>query len=297
MAFSKNIETLNLDYITNNHKINFDISLGMAKDSAYSSEYHRKRFNDNYNIEVYESGEVNTDTYQKGYRVVANEGPISIKISNITIVNRNEDYDYALGFALDNNEPKYTSESETIPYNIERDGTMWTIPANEINEYYFDQNPNAKYQWVVKEALEKGYKPTEEEKELGMEETTEKTGLFYLTFMVFRKEKTYVPNDEVITRGITRGGNTRGGNTRGGNTRGISNTQEDSVSGRFGYGNEAKTSSKVSEYKYVENTEKYTFPIRTRIKTDSDKSDINCSQTIRGAELNTLKKQMMTVPF
>jgi hypothetical protein len=292
MAFSKNIETLNLDYITNNHKINFDISLGMAKDSAYSSEYNRKRFNDNYNIEVYESGEVNTDTYQKGYRVVANEGPISIKISNITIVNRNEDYDYALGFALDNNEPKYTSESETIPYNIERDGTLWTIPANEIKEYYFDQNPNAKYQWVVKEALEKGYKPTEEEKELGMEETTEKTGLFYLTFMVFRKEKTYVPNDEVITRGITRGGNTRGGNTRG-----ISNTQEDSVSGRFGYGNEAKTSSKVSEYKYVENTEKYTFPIRTRIKTDSDKSDINSSQTIRGAELNTLKKQMMTVPF
>ena len=78
MAFSKNIETLNLDYITNNHKINFDISFGMAKDSAYSSEYYRKRFNDNYNIELYESGEANTDTYQKGYRLVANEGPISI---------------------------------------------------------------------------------------------------------------------------------------------------------------------------------------------------------------------------
>ena len=293
MAFSKNIETLDLNYITNNHNINFDISFGKAKDSAYCvSEYDRKCFNDNYNIEVYESGEVNTDTYQKGYRVVANEGPISIKISNIKILNRNENYDYALGFALDNSEPKYKSESDTIPYNIERDGTLWTIPANENVKNYFDQNPNAKYQWVVKEALEKGYEPTKEEKELGMEETTEKTGLFYLTFMVFRKEKTYIPNDEVITRGFTRGGNTRGGNTRG-----ISNTQEESVSGRFGYGNEAKTSSKVSEYKYVENTEKYTFPIRTRIKSNSNKSDINCSQTIRGAELNTLKKEMMTVPF
>jgi len=45
----------------------------------------------------------------------------------------------------DNSLPEYTTERSTIPYNIERDGTLWTIPANDGNSYNFDQ----KSQWQI----------------------------------------------------------------------------------------------------------------------------------------------------
>tara|TARA_Y100000389_G_scaffold155765_1_gene156506 strand:+ start:2839 stop:3711 length:873 start_codon:yes stop_codon:yes gene_type:complete len=290
MTFVQNTQTINLNYTTNNHNINFDISFGIAKNSEYSYSEDRGKFNDRYNIEIYELGLANSDEYQKGYRVLANEGPIAINIKNINIISNNDNnYDYALGFALDIDEPTYLNESDIIPNNIVRDGTLWTINANKMESQYFDQNPRAKYQWNVKRALEKGYVPSVEEKELGIEETSDNTGLFYLTFMVFRKEK----KTEEITRGVTRGV-TRGA-TRG-PTRGCA-IQDESVAGRFGYGNEAKTSSVKSEYKYIMNTERYILPIRTRINSNSEISNINCSKTINGANLNALKKQTMTVPF
>lgn len=126
MTFVQNTQTLNLNYTTNNHYINFDISFGIAKNSEYScNEYARAHFNDRYNIEIYESGLPNSDEYQKGYRVVANEGPIAINIKNINIKSNNDNnYDYALGFALDNEEPTYLNESDIIPNNIDRDGNL-----------------------------------------------------------------------------------------------------------------------------------------------------------------------------
>ena len=289
--FSTNATQIPVEYTTGDYNVNFNLNFGEGKDSEiYKNENERKRFTDNYTIEVYESGE--GDNYTKGYRVVTNEGPLVIKLGNISIVGKDDyNYDYAVGFALDNNMPEYSTERSTIPYNIERDGTLWTIPANDGNSYNFDQNPNGRYQWVAKRAMDIGYEPTEEELELGMEKTSEGTGLIYLTFMVFKKPR-HVEVTRGATRGITRGA-TRGitrGATRGGD-------QMESDAARFGYGNEASTSSKKSDFEYAENTERYVLPIRLRIDKKSATSEINCSQHLKGANVNTLRRQTMTVPF
>lgn len=289
--FSNNTETVNVAYNTNNYNVSLNLNFGEGKDSEIcKNEKERKRFYENYNVEVFESGE--GENYMKGYRVITNEGPLVIKVSNISINATDDDnFNYAIGFAVDNKEPEYTTEYATIPYNIDRDGTMWTIPANDGETYNFDQNPKAKYQWVAKRAMDIGYEPTKEELELGMEKTTEHTGLIYLTFMVFKK-----PKPVEVTRGVTRGatrGVTRGatrGATRGGQ-------QMESDAARFGYGNEASSSSTKSEFEYASNTERYVLPIRLRIDKKSGKSEINCSQHLKGAEVNTLRRQTMTVPF
>lgn len=260
---------ITINYETANHAIKFDITFGEGKEDIDGiSEKERKNFTNNYDVEVFETGE--GDDYAKGYRVVANEGPLVIKLGNISIKNENYKYDYAVGFALDNEAPEYYSNYSTIPKNIVRDGTMWTVPANNNTGYNFDQNPNALYQWTTKKALDVGYKPTEEELKFGMEETSQNTGLIYLTFMVFRKFK-----PEPVTRGATRG----------------------SCAARFGYGNEANSASVKSEFEFATGTEKYVLPIRLRISDESAISNINCSQHLKGANLNALRRQTMTVPF
>jgi hypothetical protein len=285
--FSTNATQIPVEYTTGDYSVRLNLNFGEGKDSEiYKNENDRKKFSDNYTVEVYESGE--GDNYTKGYRVVTNEGPLVIKLGNISIVGKDDyNYDYAVGFAVDNSLPEYTTERSTIPYNIERDGTLWTIPANDGNSYNFDQNPNGRYQWVAKRAMDIGYEPTKEELELGMEKTSEGTGLIYLTFMVFKK-----PRHVEVTRGVTRGA-TRGatrGVTRGGD-------QMESDAARFGYGNEASTSSRKSDFEYAENTERYVLPIRLRINKKSATSEINCSQHLKGANVNTLRRQTMTVPF
>ena len=285
--FSTNATQIPVEYTTGDYSVRLNLNFGEGKDSEiYKNENDRKKFSDNYTVEVYESGE--GDNYTKGYRVVTNEGPLVIKLGNISIVGKDDyNYDYAVGFAVDNSLPEYTNERSTIPYNIERDGTLWTIPANDGNSYNFDQNPNGRYQWVAKRAMDIGYEPTKEELELGMEKTSEGTGLIYLTFMVFKK-----PRHVEVTRGVTRGA-TRGatrGVTRGGD-------QMESDAARFGYGNEASTSSRKSDFEYAENTERYVLPIRLRINKKSATSEINCSQHLKGANVNTLRRQTMTVPF
>ena len=272
------VSDIAINYATANHDIKFDITFGEGKEDIDGiSEKERKNFTTNYDIEVFETGE--GDDYAKGYRVITNEGPLVIKLGNINIKNENYKYDYAIGFALDNEAPEYYLNYSTIPNNIERDGTMWTIPANNGLGYNFDQNPNAKYQWTTKKALDEGYKPTEEELKLGMEVSSQNTGLIYLTFMVFRKFK-----PEPVTRGATRDGTTDG-TTRG------------STAARFGYGNEASSSSVKSEFEYATGTEKYVLPIRLRISDESAISNINCSRHLEGASLNALRRKTMTVPF
>ena len=285
------VTSVPIAYNTDNHNISFNLLFGEGKDSAIAkNETQRKHFLDAYDIEVYESGI--GDEYMKGYRVITNEGPIVIRIDNICMsLNNSNEYEYAIGFALDNDEPEYNDNSNTIPLNIERDGTLWTIPANTGKYYNFDQNPNGIYQWVTKKALEKDYKPTSEEVSLGMEETSENTGLIYLTFMVFHKKKIIAP--QVVSRGS--GGATRGS---GGATRGSSSQNvPESSAARFGYGNESQSASVKSEFKFVEGTEKYILPIRLRISEKSLESNINCSKTLSGANINTLRKQTMKMPF
>jgi hypothetical protein len=271
--FTSTVSNININYKTANHAIKFDIIFGEGREDTYGvSEKERKNFINNYDIEVFESGE--GDNYAKGYRVVANEGPLVIKLENIYIQNENKcenlKYDYAIGFAVDNEAPEYYFDYSTLPINIKRDGTMWTIPANNSMDYNFDQNPNARFQWITKKALEEGYKPSDEELKLGMEESSQNTGLIYLTFMVFRKFK-----PEQVTRGATRS----------------------SSAARFGYGNEAKSASVKSEFEYATGTDKYILPIRLRISDNSPICNINCSQHLEGANLNVLRRQTMTVPF
>lgn len=270
-----------INYETAKHTVKFDISFGEGKEDVDGiSEWARKSFAKNYDVEVFETGKEGSDDYAKGYRVVANENPLVIKLGNIRIKNENEyensKYEYGIGFALDNAAPEYNHNYSTIPSNIERDGTLWTIPANNGTSYNFDQNPKAKYQWMTKKALDIGYKPTAEELELGMEETSQNTGLIYLTFMVYQKLK---PEPVSTTRSIG-GGATRGGSAA-----------------RFGYGNEANSASVKSDFEYVSGTERYVLPIRLRISDDSAISNINCSKDLKAAALNALRRQTMTVPF
>jgi hypothetical protein len=288
------ISSIPVCYETAKHNVKFAISFGEGKDGeVYKIEKERKNFTKNYDVEVFESGE--GDDYSKGYRVIANDNPLVIKIGDISIQNENKEenskYEYAIGFALDNAPPEYYRDYSTIPYNIERDGTMWNVPANDGSSYNFDQNPNAKYQWMTKKALDEGYKPTEKELELGMEETSQSSGLIYLTFMVFRKLK---PDYDMPTRGITRGitrGSVGSGATRG------SSGSSGSSGARFGYGNEASSASVKTTFDYADGTERFTLPIRLRIAEGSETSNINCSQHLKGASLNTLRRQTMTVPF
>jgi hypothetical protein len=171
---------------------------------------------------------------------------------------------------------------------------MWTIPANTGTSHNLDQNPNAKYQWMARRSMEEGYKPTAEELELGMEETSQNTGLVYMTFMVFRKLKA-VP-EYSTSRGGGGSGTTRG-LRGGGDDSGGSSGSSGSVGARFGYGNTASSSSVKSTYEYSAGTEKYVMPIRLRINNNSAKSNTNCSQHLRGANINALRRQTMTVPF
>jgi hypothetical protein len=90
--------------------------------------------------------------------------------------------------------------------------------------------------------------------------------------MVFQKLK---PVYSSTTRGATRG----------------------SSGARFGYGNEASSSSVKSEFEYAEGTEKIVMPIRLRINNETARSNTNCSQHLKGASINALRRQMMTVPF
>lgn len=286
--FKETVNQIDINYETNNNNVNFKLKFGKGKDSyVVKNAKERTNYTEQYNIEVYE------DNDNKGYRILCDDSPLVIDISNINIKGKAE-YEYALGFAVDNQEPEYYSENSITPHNIERDGTMWSLPSNDYNNYKFDQNPNGEYQWQTKKACEIGYKPSEEEKELGLEETTEKTGVIYITFMLMYKEKEIYESDNY--RGTTRGITRSGGTTRGGGLRGW-DRQEDSVAGRFGYGSAATTSSKKSEFKYLPNTERYVLPVRVRINSNSIETNTNCSQNLKGANVNELKRKTMVVPF
>lgn len=249
-----------------------------------------KQLSKSYEIETLETDDT------ESYYVIAEEGPIVIKIENPDIYSRyNNNYDYALGFAVDFDEPDYLEDSHITPFNIERDGVMWSIPIQEPwkpNSSVFYQNGKAKYEWTTSRSKAMGEELTEDDKELGIEETSENTGMMYLTFMVLSKEKEVVQEKE-ITRS---GGATRsiGGGMRGSVSRSIG---EGSVAGRVGYGNSASTPSVASTFKYAKHTKRLVIPVRIRISKDSALSDVNCSKTLVGAENNMKRKELVVAPF
>jgi len=290
---SYNAYDTNVVFTTDKINVGFTLSFGKGNDSAvYKNESDLKQIIKSYDIESIETED------NVSYYVIADEGPIVIKIENLDIYSRyNNNCDYALGFAVDFDEPEYFEDSNITPFNIDRDGVMWSIPVQESsrpnNSSVFYQNGKAKYQWTTSRAKAMGEELTEDEKELGVEKTSETTGMMYLTFMVFSKEKEVAQEQEITrsaTRSISRGA-TRG--TSGGATRGIG----DSVAGRVGYGNSASTSSVASTFKYAKNTSRLVIPVRIRISKDSGVSDVNCSKTLRGAEINMERKKIVVAPF
>ena len=261
--------------------MNFNITFGKGKDSlVYTNEWDLKEFTKKYEVETIENEET------KCYYVIAEEGPFVIKIHNLNIESEyNNNNDYALGFALDFEEPEYFDEDNYTPFNIDRDGIMWSIPVdkNEKNNVFY-QNAKAKYQWTASRSKNMGEELTEDEKKLGIEKTSETVGLIYLSIMILSKEKQVVQERE-----ITRSSNTRSG----GVSRGISN----SVAARVGYGHSATSSSVASTFKHSKNTKRLVIPIRFRISKDSDVTDMNCSKTLDGAKVNMERKKITIAPF
>lgn len=267
-------------YTTDTLDVSFDISFGKGKDAlVYTNERELKEFNNKYQVETIDNDD------SKCYYVIAEEGPLLIKIDNLNINSRyNKDkYDYAIGFAVDFEEPEYFSEEHYTPFNIERDGVMWSIPVKEDCtpcERTFYQNAKAKYQWNTARAKDIGVELTEDENELGIEKTSETTGLLYMTFMILSKEKEVV-QERVITRGS-----------------GVSRSAiTNSVAGRVGYGHSASSSSTKSTFTYAKYTSRQVIPVRIRISKDSDVSDMNCSKTLKGAEVNMERKKVVAAPF
>jgi hypothetical protein len=283
----------NVVFTTDNINVSFNISFGKGKDAlVYKDEKDLKEFTKKYEVDTVETDDA------KAYYVIADEGPLLIKIDNLDINHKynNGKYDYALGFAVDFEEPEYFGDEHYTPFNIDRDGVMWSIPVNKeswkgTNSYEntFYQNGKAKYQWTTSRAKNMDQELTEDEKELGIEKTSDTTGLLYITFMVLCKKKEIVQE-----KGVIRNCNTR---CSSGVSRSITRCNKDSVAGRVGYGHSASSSSTTSTFKYAEYTSKRIIPIRIRISKNSDVSDMNCSKTLNGAAVNMERKKIVVAPF
>ena len=279
----------NVVFTTDKMNVSFNISFGKGKDSlVYTNERDLKEFTTEYMVETAENDS------SKHYYVAAQEGPLQVKIENLDIYSRyNNNCDYALGFAVDFEEPEYLEESNYTPFNIDRDGVMWSIPVEELwkgsSPSVFYQNAKAKYQWTTSRAKCMGEELVEDEKEVGVEKTSESTGLMYLSFMILSKEKEVVQERE-----ITRSCNMRSGGVSRSITRSII---PDTVAGRVGYGHAATSSSVASTFKYAKHTTRVVIPVRIRISKDSAIGDMNCSKTLKGAEVNMERKKVVVAPF
>ena len=159
------------------YTIEFNLEFGKGVDSTVNPNDSRMDYTTDNKFLI---DEVVFDDGFKNYRVIGTEAPIVSRISNLKVRNTKEHpdytYSYGIGFAIDKEEPKYRNNISSEPYNIERDGRMWHIRANNGNVINLDQNARARYQMYLKKAKKVGEELTEEEKEYGVEETTDNTG-------------------------------------------------------------------------------------------------------------------------
>ena len=284
------------NFKSDNYNVKFNLEFGAGQDSKINENDSRM----NYNIkDTFKMSELKfSNNNNTAFKVVGKEAPIVSKISNIQVYNNNEDYDYdysyGIGFAIDKENPMYNNNLCSEPYNIERDGKMWHIPANTYSTYKVDQNAKARFQMYLKTAKDRDAILTKEEIEAGVEETTDNTGLFFITIMILedKKEK---EEEEYYSKGVTRGATrsatrsaTRGA-TRGGG--------DDYDNGRIAYGNRASTTSKVSKLKYVD-TEKLIIPFRFKVDKNSDKTNMMGAKDIASAvRVEELQKNLQPVLF
>lgn len=282
------------NFKSDNYNVKFNLEFGAGQNSKDNENDSRM----NYNIkDTFKMSELKLNNNNTAYKVVGKEAPIVSKISNIQVYNNNEDYDYdysyGIGFAIDKENPMYDNNLCSEPYNIERDGKMWHIPANTYSTYRVDQNAKARFQMYLKTAKDKDAILTKEEIEAGVEETTDNTGLFFITIMILENKKE--KEEEYCSKGVTRGATrsatrsaTRGA-TRGGS--------DDYDNGRICYGNRASTTSKVSELKYVD-TNKLIIPFRFKVDKNSDKTNVMGAKDLASAiHVEELQKSLQPVVF
>lgn len=271
----------------NNYKLSFKIEFGKGIDSSIDNSDNRLKYS---NKDKYQINKLEFDNGNINYKVIGYEGPIVTKISNICIVNNNEDsdydYKYGIGFALDKEKPEYLNNISSEPYNIKRDGNMWHVSGNDNKEWGFDQNANAKYQLNIKFAKNENEELTDIEEKYGIEKTTNITGLFFITITIVECK-----NLKVVYKSATRGA------TRG-VTRGGSDTTRSAYSNaRVGYGNEATTSSKKSEFNYID-VPKIIIPIRFKINNDSEITDTIVSKDLESrSKVSELQTKFVPMDF
>ena len=283
----KQVNYVNVNYYTDGYTVKFKLEFGKGEDSFKNSEDSRMYYDEKNKFNIDEL-KFNNDVI--AHRVIGVEGPIVCKIYDIEVHNMNEsyeyEYEYGIGFAIDKEEPIYINNLSTEPNNIERDGKMWHVMANNNKTYRIDQNAGARYQMILKFAKEE---LTEEEKDI-VEEKTDKTGFFFITIAVCEAKK---------LRSVTRGGTTRGiskGITRSA-TRGATRGGDDYSDGRVAYGNVASTSSSVSNKEYVD-VPKLVIPFRFKVRNDSEISDTMGAKDLTSAKkVEELQKQYQPVVF
>jgi hypothetical protein len=279
---------INISYETDAVSVSFDVEFGKGVDSYDMTSYERTKYKRPYDIEVFEIDN------KKMYRLLAEEGPIVVNITNVFVksnTNKNKVltsygyilYEYGISMVLDmNKEPVYDDPRSFTPSNdVERDGISWVV--KNYKTLKVDQNGKGKYQWSTAKALDKGVKPTPEQEEMGVEERHENSGMLYITFQPIYTEEIVYEEKEV-----TRGGGATRGLTRG-LTRGFGGNNEDgevmrsikSSAARVGYGSKVETKSKDTTVTSIANS-RYILPIRVRIIGDVS-GNTKCAKDLKSA--------------
>lgn len=144
-------------------------------------------------------------------------------------------------------------------------GRSWIM--KEGFTYAYDQNPGDEYQFAITKAEKYGVKLSEEQIAMGVEETTEATGIFTIISSLC-----YVVEKPVAqTRGMTRGGPTRC-------LRGSAEDEDDDdflngySLGRIGDGSKATTNTTTVDVKEINNSD-YKTQVRMYVD-DSSSTDI-----------------------
>lgn len=290
------LKSLPISYDTDTLNVSFTLEFGKGNDSSihYDSSI-RTYYDEPYDVEKFEMDG------NSMYRLLAEEGPFVMQLSNVNVEPKNRiykkdivggyiEYNYGIVVVVDlNKEPVYSSPTSFEPSNdVERDGRPWFVKNNRTLRV--DQNGEADFRWSTAKALEKNAKPTQEQIEMGVEERHENSGMVYITFLAACVEEThyYEVEEEPLYRGATRG-ITRGGGE--GTTRGMTR----SSAARVGYGSRAKTHSTSVNPQPVVNS-RYILPIRFRtIGETSDKT--KCAKDLKSAmRVDVLQMKTLTMP-
>jgi hypothetical protein len=146
----------------------------------------------------------------------------------------------------------------------DENGRSWIMKKGST--YAYDQNPGDEYQFAITKAEKYGVKLSEEQIAMGVEQTTEDTGIFMIISSLC-----YVVEEKPVaqTRGMTRGGPTR-------YLRGSAEDDDDFLNGyslgRIGNGSKATTNTTTVDVKEITNSD-YKTQVRLYVD-DSSSTDI-----------------------